>query len=244
MAPLRPPAHSIWATSCPHARPPGRASRPAARRAGRGDGTGAEERLSVDVERVVRRPVDGGPRTGGEREPAGAGVRRRLRLQTIAGCLRALAQQLPEPGYRALAGVGLDPVLHETVGGEEQQLVPALLICPCHAAARTPCSPTARTQRRLPQRPARRTGAFGVGRLPTPLTTPCSSMPSLIPRGGRLGLTKIRSATRVSGCSRPDHMPVQRLAQRDLARLVGVALDRVTRNFDPQPHSAKSRIRA
>jgi len=81
------------------------------------------ERLPVHVKRVVRRPGDAGPRTRGQREPAGAGVRRCLGQQAVVRCPRTPAQQLAEPGHDALVGVLLDRVLAQAVGGEEQQLV-------------------------------------------------------------------------------------------------------------------------
>jgi hypothetical protein len=71
------------------------------------------ERLVVDEERVVRRPVDRRPRAGGHRVPAGTGVRRCLGEHAVPAGLRAGAQHLRETrDHRAsLAGVLLDEVL-------------------------------------------------------------------------------------------------------------------------------------
>jgi hypothetical protein len=46
----------------------------------------------------------------------------------VAGCPRAVAQQLAQAGDDALVGVALDRVLAHAVGGEEQQLFVAALV--------------------------------------------------------------------------------------------------------------------
>ena len=99
------------------------------------------ERLAVDVERVVGRPVDARPGAGGERVPAGPGVRRRLREQPAVGGLGAAGaagRGSPARPVRRSDGVLLDAVLHEAVGGEEQQLVVAAPVAVLRPA---PCRP-------------------------------------------------------------------------------------------------------
>ncbi len=127
VAPTRPPAHSICATRSPP-RSAAWASVSACRTPLSNADRAVGERLPVDVERVVRRAGHARPGAGAQRVPAGAGVRRRLREQTAIGGGSAAAQQLTEPGNDvALLGIGLDAILHEAIGGEEQQLGPILV---------------------------------------------------------------------------------------------------------------------
>ena len=103
IAPLRPPAHSIWATFLPPRSADwaivSACSTPASNARG-----AVGERLAVDVERVVGRAVHARPGAGGQAVPAGAGVRRRLGEQAAAGGRRApLAAARPcvsRPGGR------------------------------------------------------------------------------------------------------------------------------------------------
>src|SRR3954453_5866476 len=77
------------------------------------------ERLAVDVERVVRRAVHGRPGARGQREPAGAGVGRRLRQQAVPGRVRAVLEQVAETRRVALVRELLDRFLAHAVGREE-----------------------------------------------------------------------------------------------------------------------------
>ena len=86
------------------------------------------ECVAVLVERVVGRAVDARPRAGGEREPAGAGVRRRLRQQPVVRRPRSVLEQITEARCHALVGVLLDRLLHQAVGGEEEELVLAAIV--------------------------------------------------------------------------------------------------------------------
>ena len=94
------------------------------------------ERLAVDVERVVRRAVDARPRAGRQREPAGTRVRRRLRQQSVVGCLGAVLQQVAEAWHDTLLRVLLDGVLAQAIGREEQQLVRAVVTVSAAAPVR------------------------------------------------------------------------------------------------------------
>ena len=88
------------------------------------------ERLAVDVERVVRRPMDARPRPGGQGVPAGARVRGGLGEQPVVGSPCASAQQVAEARRDAGVCVLLDGVLAQSVGGEEEQLaVRRTLLC-------------------------------------------------------------------------------------------------------------------
>ena len=79
------------------------------------------KRRAVLVERVVGRAGHGGPRARRQAVPARARVRRRLRQQPVVRRISAGLQQPPERGQRALLDVARHPVLHEPVGGEEDQ---------------------------------------------------------------------------------------------------------------------------
>ncbi len=81
------------------------------------------ERLSVDVECVVRRSGHGGPRARCQAEPARAGVRGRLGQQPAAGGGRTLVEQFAHRREGATLGVSLDDVLPHAVRGEEQHRV-------------------------------------------------------------------------------------------------------------------------
>ena len=93
-----------------------------------GMGRRLRERVAVLVEGVVGRAVHGRPCAGAEREPAGAGIRRCLRHQAVVRRSRSVLEQLAEAGRHALVGVLLDRLLHQAVGGEEEELVLAPII--------------------------------------------------------------------------------------------------------------------
>ena len=122
------------------------------------------EGLTVDVERVVGRARGARPGAGGQRVPAGAGVGRRLRQQPTAGGHRAPPEQFPEAGDDVGVGrVGLDPVLHEAVGGEQQQ--PRLL------RRRPAGTAPAATRAVLPQVPQQRRPAPARPTIASPAAT-------------------------------------------------------------------------
>ena len=101
IAPLAPPAHSIWATFLPPRSAAGRSSRPAGRPAR--TPRCCWRTAAVDVERVVRRAVHARPGAGGEGVPAGAGVRRRLGQQAVAVTRRRRAcRNVRHRGHQAL----------------------------------------------------------------------------------------------------------------------------------------------
>ena len=85
------------------------------------------ERLSVDVERVVRRAVHAGPRTGGQAVPPGARVGWRLCQEPLAAGLGARLEELRDRRHRLVRRVVRGEILSHAVGDEEDRgaLAPA-----------------------------------------------------------------------------------------------------------------------
>ena len=157
IAPLRPPAHSIWATFLP----PRSAAWANVSACSTPGVPNADVLLAngwpLTWNVLFVEPCDARPRAGRQREPSGAGVRRRLRQQTVVGCLGAVLQQVAEAWHHALLRVLLDGVLAQAVGREEQQLVRAVITvtaadhrCDGEASTPTPARsrPAARPRRR------------------------------------------------------------------------------------------------
>ena len=115
---LRPPAHSTWATLSPP-RSADCAIDSALSTFGVEGGRAVRERLTVDVERVVRRAVDARPRAGREAVPAravfgGACVRRPFPVAE-----GPLLEELGHRGQEALGRVLRHEVLPQAVRCEE-----------------------------------------------------------------------------------------------------------------------------
>ena len=119
---LRPPAHSTWATLRP-----ARSADWAIVSTWRTFGSKAAVRLPNGCPEMwnvlfVER-VDARPRAGGQRVPAGARVRGRLRAQAVAGGEGAVAEESAHRREQAVTHVLLDRVLAEPVRCEEHGLV-------------------------------------------------------------------------------------------------------------------------
>ena len=147
IAPLRPPAHSIWATFLPP-----RSADWASVSACSTPASNAAVRLPNGWPLtwnvlLVEPATPGHAPVASVNQPApvfgGAWVSRPL-----PDALRAVAQQVAEAGHGALVGVLRDRVLAQAVGGEEQQLVVAARRRHRHR----PRAPTSGTRRPRHQR--------------------------------------------------------------------------------------------